>query len=148
MTSTTRERTATMSLRDELDAIATELHTLGLMVPLDVNTRINQLWIRVLALRAQEPPSAQFTVVYVEGHDGEHVDARCQISGCQLSSQEALSEPVFSKITRLEVIGQGREWTGWNVRIHPSVQDQGRTLKLFIERPPSPDETRTTQETT
>lgn len=40
----------------------------------------------------------------------------------------------FSQITRLEVIdGNGRAYVAWDVTVTPSVQDDGRTLKLFVE---------------
>ena len=51
--------------------------------------------------------------------------------------REAGAEPPqinFSTITRLEVIDEaGRKYTRWKCKIDPSVQDQGRTLKLFVE---------------
>ena len=41
---------------------------------------------------------------------------------------------VFPKVTRVEVIGNGREYTKWGVRnVWASVQDDGRTVKLFID---------------
>lgn len=40
----------------------------------------------------------------------------------------------FSNITRLEVINEtGRVLSWWNISIVPSMQDDGRTLKLFIK---------------
>jgi len=39
-----------------------------------------------------------------------------------------------SKITRLEVITKkGREFVNMKCKIKPSVQDEGRTLKIFVE---------------
>lgn len=47
--------------------------------------------------------------------------------------QSAPSDIDFSKVTRLEVITEGgRAWTRWWCRVEPSVQDRGRTLKLFV----------------
>ena len=41
---------------------------------------------------------------------------------------------VFTKATRVEVIGNSREYTKWGVRnVWASVQDDGRTVKIFIE---------------
>lgn len=46
----------------------------------------------------------------------------------------------FSKVTRIEVIGNGREYVKYGVRdVRASVQDDGRTLKIFIDQ----DETET-----
>lgn len=40
----------------------------------------------------------------------------------------------FSKATRVEVIGNGREYTKWGVHnVWASVQDDGRTVKIFLE---------------
>lgn len=39
------------------------------------------------------------------------------------------------KITRLTVVDDtGRAYEKWNVRINFSLQDQGRTLKIFVEQ--------------
>lgn len=38
----------------------------------------------------------------------------------------------LAEVTRLEVIGNGREFTRYDVRVVPSLQDDGRTLKLFL----------------
>lgn len=39
-----------------------------------------------------------------------------------------------NKITRLEVIDEeGRKYTKWNCKIQPMVQDNGRTLKIFVQ---------------
>ena len=41
----------------------------------------------------------------------------------------------FRRITRLEIIGEaGREWVEQSIQLEPSIQDKGRTLKLFIKR--------------
>ena len=38
-----------------------------------------------------------------------------------------------SKITRVEVIDEtGRAYVKWNCKVEESIQDQGRTLKLFV----------------
>ena len=43
----------------------------------------------------------------------------------------------FPKVTRVEVIGNGREYTKYGVRnVWASVQDDGRTVKIFIEYEP------------
>lgn len=40
----------------------------------------------------------------------------------------------FPKVTRIEVIGNGREYTKWGVRnVWANVQDDGRTVKIFLE---------------
>ena len=40
----------------------------------------------------------------------------------------------FPKVTRFEVIGNGREYVKYGVRnVWASVQDDGRTVKIFIE---------------
>ena len=40
----------------------------------------------------------------------------------------------FDKITRFEVFNKdGREFVSWNCRIIPYIQDNGRTLKIFVE---------------
>jgi hypothetical protein len=40
----------------------------------------------------------------------------------------------FPKVTRVEVIGNGREYVKYGVRdVWASVQDDGRTVKIFIE---------------
>lgn len=37
-------------------------------------------------------------------------------------------------ITRLEVIENGeRKYTKWDCKIEQSIQDEGRTLKIFVE---------------
>lgn len=39
------------------------------------------------------------------------------------------------KITRLEVITpKGREFVKWDCKIKMAVQDEGRTLKIFVDR--------------
>ena len=39
----------------------------------------------------------------------------------------------LSKVTRLEVIGEGREYVNHNIKwIAVQLQDDGRTLKIFI----------------
>ena len=42
---------------------------------------------------------------------------------------------LYPKITRLEVIdAKGRSYTNWRVEsIEESIQDEGRTLKLFVK---------------
>lgn len=40
---------------------------------------------------------------------------------------------VFDGVTRLEVIGQTRLLVLHNVQVSVSIQDNGRTLKLFIK---------------
>jgi hypothetical protein len=48
-------------------------------------------------------------------------------------SAPPVGEIPWDKITRLEVIDEsGRRLSRWNVSVEPSVQDDGRTLKLFI----------------
>jgi hypothetical protein len=44
-------------------------------------------------------------------------------------------EDPYSRITRVEVIGKnGRELVKYNVKnVQVSVQDDGRTLKVFVE---------------
>lgn len=44
----------------------------------------------------------------------------------------------WAKVTRFEVIGQGREYTRYRCRVEPSFQDDGRTLKVFIKDAPQP----------
>ncbi len=40
----------------------------------------------------------------------------------------------FPKVTRVEVISNGREYVKYGVReVWTSVQDDGRTLKIFLE---------------
>jgi hypothetical protein len=40
----------------------------------------------------------------------------------------------FPKVTRVEVIGNGREYVKYGVRdVWASVQDDGRTVKIFID---------------
>jgi hypothetical protein len=40
----------------------------------------------------------------------------------------------FPKVTRVEVIGNGREYTKYGVcNVWANVQDDGRTVKIFIE---------------
>lgn len=40
----------------------------------------------------------------------------------------------FPKATRVEVIGNGREYVKYGVRnVWASVQDDGRTVKIFLE---------------
>ena len=39
----------------------------------------------------------------------------------------------YSKVTRVEVIDEtGRKFVKWNVNVVADLQDDGRTLKLFI----------------
>jgi hypothetical protein len=47
-----------------------------------------------------------------------------------------------SKVTRIEVIdGKGRSYTNWKVKdVEFQLQDDDRTLKLFIVEKPSDDE--------
>lgn len=43
----------------------------------------------------------------------------------------------MSKITRIEVIEKGeRKYVKWNCKVTESIQDNGRTLKLFVEEKP------------
>ena len=43
----------------------------------------------------------------------------------------------FPKVTRVEVIGNGREYTKYGARnVWASVQDDGRTVKIFLEYEP------------
>jgi hypothetical protein len=40
----------------------------------------------------------------------------------------------FPKATRIEVIGNGREYVKYGVRnVWASIQDDGRTVKIFLE---------------
>ena len=40
----------------------------------------------------------------------------------------------IGKITRVEVIDEsGRAYVGWDKAIQISIQDEGRTLKIFVE---------------
>lgn len=40
----------------------------------------------------------------------------------------------FDKITRFEVFNEsGREFVSWDCQIIPYVQDNGRTLKIFVK---------------
>ena len=50
----------------------------------------------------------------------------------------------FSKVTRVEVIDKnGRSYTNWDVKsVELQLQDDGRTLKLFISEQDSNDQTR------
>jgi len=37
-------------------------------------------------------------------------------------------------ITRIEIISKdGREYVKWNCKVEQDIQDNGRTLKLFVE---------------
>jgi hypothetical protein len=46
-----------------------------------------------------------------------------------------LMKIVLENVTRLEVIDEpGRTYTRWNCVVEPSVQDEGRTLKLFVSK--------------
>jgi hypothetical protein len=39
----------------------------------------------------------------------------------------------LKRVTRVEVIDEkGRAFTRWNVEMTPSLQDEGRTLKVFV----------------
>lgn len=52
-----------------------------------------------------------------------------------------LSDPDTSVVTRLEVIddADGRVWGRWNVTVELQLQDDDRTLKVFVgEREPEP----------
>lgn len=41
----------------------------------------------------------------------------------------------MNEITRLEVIDEtGRVYSRWDVEIEQSVQDEGRTLKIFVKK--------------
>jgi len=45
----------------------------------------------------------------------------------------------LDKVTRVEVINEhGRAYGAWNIELTPSLQDDGRTLKLFVA-PLSPE---------
>jgi hypothetical protein len=49
-----------------------------------------------------------------------------------LAENRAL-ETLLAKVTRVEVIDeQGRAYSRWNVETCPSLQDDGRTLKVFV----------------
>lgn len=40
----------------------------------------------------------------------------------------------LKNITRIEVIEKGmRKYTKWDCKVEESIQDEGRTLKLFVE---------------
>jgi hypothetical protein len=40
----------------------------------------------------------------------------------------------MNSVTRIEVIDEtGRVYARWNVVIHQSYQDEGRTLKVFVK---------------
>jgi conjugal transfer/entry exclusion protein len=53
----------------------------------------------------------------------------------QTARQSAFAEAAQS-VTRVEVVDDaGRAYTGWNVRVALSYQDDGRTLKVFVNRP-------------
>jgi hypothetical protein len=47
----------------------------------------------------------------------------------------------FEQISRLEIIDEkGRQYARWTCHVEPSVQDNGKTLKLFVREPRiSPD---------
>mgnify|MGYP000090659839 CR=1 FL=1 len=46
------------------------------------------------------------------------------------------SSPDFSKVTRVEVIdSNGRAYVAYDVTPTIMLQDDGRTLKVFVERP-------------
>lgn len=51
-------------------------------------------------------------------------------------------EKVIEKVTRVEIIDEtGRAYTKWNTRIGMvSIQDDGRTLKLFLDHVNEPEE--------
>ena len=44
-----------------------------------------------------------------------------------------IKSDIFDKVTRLEVIGQERLLVLHGISVSVSVQDNGRTLKLFIK---------------
>lgn len=45
----------------------------------------------------------------------------------------AILHKILSQITRIEVIDdKGRAYTKWDCVVTPDIQDDGRTLKLFI----------------
>lgn len=50
----------------------------------------------------------------------------------------------FSTVTRIEVIDKnGRSYTNWDVKaVETQLQDDGRTLKIFISEQDSNDQTR------
>jgi hypothetical protein len=53
----------------------------------------------------------------------------------RMNLYEWINEMASKKITRLEVIDdRGRRYVEWNCRITESIQDEGRTLKIFVER--------------
>ena len=56
------------------------------------------------------------------------------IANYQKSPNELMDKNIdFSSITRFEVIDKnGRAVVYYNVKVEPSVQDEGRTLKIFI----------------
>lgn len=53
----------------------------------------------------------------------------------------AQREGGWEKVTRFEVIDEtGRYYARWGVSVEPSLQDGGRTLKIFLRlRPPPSD---------
>lgn len=77
---------------------------------------------------------------HFDGHDGHWFDA-CPHPDCVLV-RSALPPPPegwLDTVTRLEVVNEsGRCFTRWDCVIEPSVQDQGRTLKLFVTALPPP----------
>lgn len=41
----------------------------------------------------------------------------------------------LDKVTRIEIIGKGREYTKWDTKIAlMSLQDDSRTLKIFLKK--------------
>ena len=49
------------------------------------------------------------------------------------------ASPPLSKITRVEVIDDdegGRVYSKWDVRVQTDIQDDGRTLKIFVRTRP------------
>jgi hypothetical protein len=49
-----------------------------------------------------------------------------------LDANRDLSD-LLKRVTRVEVIDEkGRAFTRWNVEMTPSLQDEGRTLKVFV----------------
>lgn len=48
---------------------------------------------------------------------------------------ELLNALDAEKITRVEIIEEkGRVYVRWDVRMTPSIQDNGHTLKLFVRK--------------
>lgn len=70
-------------------------------------------------------------MAFCSKENGHYTDAmgRCKVCPARLS--DIID---FRKITRFEVIDEkGRVYSNWDLAtVEPSVQDQGRTLKMFI----------------